>query len=73
MKMDFFLLCAQDTDTLIPKKSSRPFRMVLEQLHLELKDAYSNLYLYKYMIWVSVATGVYFQVNVTFPRKRLSN
>lgn len=54
----------QDTDALIVKTSPRrSFRMVLEQLQLELKDVYTNRYLYKYIIWVCCATGIYFQVN----------
>ncbi|KAF0770559.1 thiamine transporter 2-like [Aphis craccivora] len=44
------------------EKSPRPVRVVLDQLYLELRDAYTNPYLLKYGVWFAFATGVYFQV-----------
>ncbi|XP_027849395.1 thiamine transporter 2-like isoform X1 [Aphis gossypii] len=44
------------------EKSPKPVRVVLDQLYLELRDAYTNPYLLKFGVWFAFATGVYFQV-----------
>ncbi|XP_025190767.1 thiamine transporter 2-like isoform X2 [Melanaphis sacchari] len=44
------------------EKSPKPVRVVLDQLYAELRDAYTNPYLFKYGIWFAFATGIYFQV-----------
>ncbi|KAL4091352.1 hypothetical protein QTP88_026054 [Uroleucon formosanum] len=54
--------CHKDLGPCLVKKSPKPVRVVFDQLYSELRDAYNNPYLLKYGIWVSFATGVYFQV-----------